>query len=111
MKIKFVTGMLVAAGLLAASPAYALQCKTSVESALSAVDSASETMKAVKDAGFRSRVRILVDDARMLANSSKRLCERESASRLTIARAQAQANSAIAWSTAAKQLAAAYAEQ
>lgn len=111
MKTNLLACTIVAVGLLASPSAFALDCKASVDKAATAVAKATDTMRTIKDTGFKSRVRVLVDDAVMLANSSKRLCGRENATRQTIARAQAQAESAIAWAKASQDLAAAYEAQ
>ncbi len=111
MKVKFLAGPVIAAGLLVSPSAYALDCNTMVVKAAVEVESASAMLQTIKEAGFKTRVRVLVDDAITMANSSKRLCSRENATKLTLARARAQAESAIAWATAAKDLAAEYAEQ
>lgn len=111
MKCKILIGPVFVIGLLASSPAYAIDCKPMVDKAATAVEAASEAMKSIKEPGFKTRVRVLVDDAIMLSNSSKRLCGRENATRLTLARARAQAESAIAWAKAAEDLTAEYAKQ
>lgn len=111
MKSKILAGSIVAIGILFSPSAYALDCKASVTQAETSVASATEAMKAIKEAGFKARVRVLVDDATMLARSSKRLCDRSNATKLTMARAQAQAKSAVVWAAAAKELAAAYENQ
>lgn len=87
-----------------ASPAMAIDCENRVILAETAVKNAQSTMEAIEKPGHKARVRILVDDAQMMMASSKRLCSRSNATNLTKARATAQANSAIAWAEASKQL-------
>ena len=111
MKCKILTGPVIAVGLLASTSAFAVDCKPMVDKAAIAVEAASEVMKAIEEPGFKTRVRVLVDDAIMLSNSSKRLCSRENATKLTLARARAQAESAIAWANAAVDLTAEYDKQ
>lgn len=111
MKIKY---SLLLAGFLtfgSLTPAHAIDCESEVARAESSVKAAITRLEEMKKDSFKGRVRVLVDDASMNANSAKRLCSRQSPTRLTRARAAAQAGSAISWANAAIALADEYAKQ
>ena len=98
-------GLLVATFfLISASGAWAIDCASRVSAAETAAENASADMNAAEKALTKGRALILIDESRMYLASAKRLCSRANASKVTQARALAQATAAFGFAEAASAL-------